>query len=134
MPLSMYQASVPVLNRMLANLIAILNRAANHCESRKIDPAALINYRLYPDMFTFAKQVQLACDHAGNAASRLAGIEMPKAANAEQSFEELIERVRGTLAYLQTFKPEQIDGSDERQVVIIRGETVNTYSGQDYLL
>ena len=68
MSISMYQASVPVFIHALTNLAAILQKAAAHCEANKIDPAALLNYRLYPDMFAFTKQVQVACDHAKNGA------------------------------------------------------------------
>lgn len=134
MTLSMYQASVPQFTRMLNNLIAILEKAAAHCEARKIDPLVLTQYRLYPDMFNFAKQVQTACDHARNGAARLAGQEAPRLENTERSFPELIERVRSTIAYLETFRPEQIDGSETREVVVKRGETVNTYPGLEYLV
>ena len=134
MTISMYQASVPVFIRMLNNLAAILEKAAAHCAARKIDPAVLLNYRLYPDMFAFARQVQVACDHARNGAARLAGMEAPRLENSEQSFAELGARVRNTIAYLETFAPAQIDGSEAREVVVRRGETVNTYAGLDYLL
>jgi len=134
MTISMYQASVPVFIRMLNNLAAILEKAAAHCAARKIDPAVLLNYRLYPDMFAFARQVQVACDHARNGAARLAGVEAPRLENGERTFAELVARVRDTIAYLETFAPAQIDGSEAREVVVRRGETVNTYPGLDYLL
>jgi hypothetical protein len=134
MTISMYQASVPVFIRMLNNLAAILEKAAAHCEARKIAPAVLLDYRLYPDMFAFAKQVQVACDHASNGAARLAGREAPRLENSEQTFAELGARVRNTIAYLETLSPAQIDGSEAREVVVRRGETVNTYAGLDYLL
>ena len=134
MTISMYQASVPVFIRMLNNLAAILEKAAAHCAARKIDPAVLLNYRLYPDMFAFARQVQVACDHARNGAARLAGVEAPRLENGEQTFAELVARVRDAIAYLETFAPAQIDGSEAREVVVRRGETVNTYPGLDYLL
>ncbi len=134
MTLSMYQASVPVFIRMLNNLAAILEKAAAHCEARKIDPAALLSYRLYPDMFAFARQVQVATDHARNGAARLAGTEAPEMEKTEQSFAELIERVRRTVAYLEGLKPEQIDGSEDREITIRRGQTTNIYRGLDYLL
>ena len=134
MTISMYQASVPVFIRMLNNLATILEKAAAHCAARKIDPAVLLNYRLYPDMFAFARQVQVACDHARNGAARLAGMEAPRLENSEQTFAELVARVRDTVAYLETFAPAQIDASEAREVVVRRGETVNTYAGLDYLL
>ena len=134
MSLSMYQASIPPFIRMLNNLAVILEKASAHCEVRKIDPAALINFRLYPDMFALGKQVQVACDHAKNGAARLAGEEGPAFDNSEKTFPELIERVLKTVAYLEGFQPEQIDGTEEKDVVLRRGETVNTYKGLDYLV
>lgn len=134
MSISMYQISVPVFTRMLTNLIAIIEKAAAHCEEKKIDPSVLINYRLYPDMFAFAKQIQIATDAAKNGTAYLAGAEPPKFENTELTFPELIERVRKTIAFVNTFKPEQIDGTEEKDVVIKRGETTVTYKGQAYLL
>ena len=134
MSISMYQISVPVFIRMLTNLIAIIEKAAAHCEDKKIDPSVLINYRLYPDMFAFAKQVQIATDAARNGTAYLAGALPPKFENTEQTFDDLIGRIRNTIEFVGGFKPEQIDGSEEKDVVIKRGETTVTYKGQAYLL
>lgn len=134
MAVSMYEIVIPPLSRMLRNLLHILEKGAAHCEARRIDPRALLEARLYPDMFHFTKQVQVACDHAKNAAARLVGVEAPEFANDEKSFADLERRVRDTLAFLELFRPEQIDGSEDREVVIRRGETVNTYRGLDFLL
>jgi len=134
MTISMYQASVPVFMRMMNNLAAILEKAAAHADARKIDPAVLINYRLYPDMFAFARQIQIAVDAAMNGAARLAGVEAPVFENTEKTFPELIERVKQTIAYLETFKPEQIDGTEEKEITLTRGETSVTYSGLAFLL
>lgn len=134
MTISMYQASVPVFIRMLNNLATILEKAAAHADAKKIDPAVLINFRLYPDMFAFAKQVQVAVDAAKSGAARLAGLEPPEFENTEKAFPELIERVKKTIAYLETFKPEQIDGTEEREITLTRGETSVTYLGLAFLL
>lgn len=134
MSISMYQISVPVFTSMLTNLIAIIEKAAAHCAEKKIDPAVLINYRLYPDMFALAKQVQIAADAAKNGTAYLAGAEPPKFENTEQTFDELIDRIRKTIEFVSGFKPGQIDGTEEKEVVIKRGDTTVTYKGQDYLL
>ncbi len=134
MSLTMYQASLPVFKRGLDNLAAILRKANAHCEAGKIDPSALTLYRLYPDMFHLAKQVQVACDHARNGAARLAGQEAPKWEPVPPDFEALLQRIQETQSYLGGFTAEDIDGSETRLVEVKRGETVNTYPGQDYLL
>jgi uncharacterized protein len=134
MTISMYQASVPVFIRMLNNLDAILEKAAAHAEEKKIDPAVLIDSRLYPDMFPLVRQVRIACDTAAGAAARLAGMEPPKNENDEATFADLSARTRNTVAYLETFKPEQIDGSEEKTITAeLRGKMVS-YEGLFYLL
>ncbi len=134
MTISMYQASIPVFVRSLSNLINILGKAAAHAEARKIDPAVLLNSRLYPDMFTLSRQVQIVSDTAKGGAARLAGVEPPKYEDSEKTFHELVERLRKTIAYVNTFKSEQIDGSESRTVTLkIRDETI-TLDGLTFLL
>src|SRR4249919_2479816 len=134
MKISMYQVSVPVFTRMLNNLAAVLDKGAAHAEARKIDPSVLINARLYPDMLPLARQVQIAGDGAKGAAARLAGLEPPKYEDTETSFSDLKGRIQKTISYLNTLKPEQIDGSEERAVTIpLRGQPV-TFQGLPYLL
>ncbi len=130
----MYHASVPVFVRALNNLAAILEKAAAHAESRKIDPAALINYRLFPDMLPFAKQIQIASDNAKAGAARLAGAEPPKYEDNEATFPELIERLRKTVAFLETIKPEQIDGSEDKTISWKTQSGNRSMQGLPYLL
>ena len=134
MQISMYQASVPVFIRMLTNLVAILEKAAAHAEARKIDPSVLVNARLFPDMFPLGRQVQIAADMAKAGPARLAGLQPPSFEDTEKTFPELIERVRKTLAFLETLKPEQIDGSEERSVTWPTRGTTRTLPGIQYLL
>ena len=134
MTISMYQASVPVFIRMLNNLIAILEKAAAHAEARKIDPAVLINSRLYPDMFPLSRQVRIATDAAMSGAARLAGMEPPKYEDNETTFAELIERIRKTIAYVNGLKPEQIDGSEKAKIEIKVRDGMLTLDGLTFLL
>jgi hypothetical protein len=133
MPISMYQASIPVFTRMLTALDAILDKAAAHAEATKF-PDALLTARLFPDMFAFSKQVQLATDFAKGPASRLAGVEIPKYADDEKAFPELKARIAKTIAYLNAFKPEQFDGSEDKEITFPAGpEKSLTLSGLRYL-
>ncbi len=134
MSLSMYQASVPAFIRMLNNLSAIIDKAAAHAEAKKIDPSVLLQARLYPDMFHFAKQVQIAADFTKGPTARLAGLEPPKYDDIEISFADLKARIQKTIAYVQTFKPEQIDGSEAKMINIKAGSRELSFPGQAYLL
>jgi hypothetical protein len=134
MKLSMHQASAARFAAMLRNLSGLLDKAEAHCAARKIDPAALTAFRLYPDMFPLTRQVQIACDTAKGAVARLAGVEVPKHEDTEQSFAELKARIAKTLQFVDGFKPAQLEGSDEREVTIRqRGQDVRM-TGLDYLL
>jgi len=134
MPLSMHQAAVPVFVQALGALSKVLDKAQAHAAARKIDPAVLMAARLAPDMFPFVKQVQLTCDFAKGATARLAGVEVPAWPDAEKSFDDLKDRIRRTLDYVQSFKPTQIDGSEAREVKLSIAGAPVTIKGQPYLL
>jgi len=134
MPISMYEASVPVFIRMLNNLAAILEKAAAHAEACKIDPAVLVGARLFPDMFPLSRQVQIATDIAKAGPSRLAGIAAPSFEDSETTFPELVARCRRTVAYLETLQPAQVDGTEERSVSWPSRGGTRTMVGLPYLL
>lgn len=133
MTISMYQASIPPCVRMLENLRVIVEKGAAHAKAKNFDASALINARLAPDMLAFARQVQIAADLAKGCAARLAGVEPPKYEDNEASFPDLIARIDKTLAYLKTFKPEQIDGSEARDVVLKMRTGERHFTGINYL-
>ena len=134
MTISMYQASVPAFTRALNNLAFILEKAEQHATAKKIDPAVLVNARLFPDMFPLAKQVQIASDAAKGGAARLAQATPPSFEDTETTFAQLVERCRKTVAYLESLKPEQIDGSEDRTVSWQSRTATKTMQGQPYLL
>ena len=133
MSISMYQASVPVFQKMLQNLDGILDKAETSAAARKIEPQVLLNARLAPDMFHFTRQVQIATDHATGAPARLAGLEPPKFEYTESSFAELKARLAKAQAFLATLQPAQIDGSEERRIVLKFGPREFEFTGQPYL-
>ena len=134
MTISMYQASAPRFANTLKNLSAILDKAQANADAKKLDPLALTTFRLYPDMLPMTRQVQIACDTAKAAMARLAGVEIPKYEDTEQTIADLKARIAKTVAYVETFKPAQIDGTDEKDVVLKRGGQDVTYKGMQFLL
>ena len=133
MTISMYQATVPPITRALANLAAVLEKAAAHAEAKKIDPSVLVNARLYPDMFALAKQVQIASDISKGGAARLAQVEPPAFEDNEATFADLVGRLKKTIAFLETLKPAQIDGSEERTVTWQTRTATKSMQGMPYL-
>jgi uncharacterized protein len=129
----MYDHSIPVLAKMLGNLAAILDKAVKHCEAKKLDPNALLAFRLFPDMFPLTRQVQIATDQAKGCAARLAGVEVPKYEDTEKTFDELKARIAKTIAFINGIKPEQLANSAGRDVTLpIRGNAM-TFKGEWFL-
>jgi hypothetical protein len=116
MSLTLYTATVPTCTRALNNLAAILEKAAAHAEARKIAPAVLLNTRLFPDMFPLATQIHIANDIAQSGAARLAGAEVPTFESKERSLPEWIAATRATIAYLESLKPAQFDGAEDKTI------------------
>jgi hypothetical protein len=135
MTVSMYKISVPIFVQFLTSLSASLDKAAAHCEAKKIDPAAVLNVRLFPDMYPLLRQVRAATDHAVNASARLAGVEPLAFANTETSFAELKERLAKTIDFVKTCKAAQIDGTEDKPIKItFPSGATRDFTGQSLLL
>ena len=130
----MYQTSIPPLTHCLSNLVHILELGLAHAEEKKIEQSALIDFRLYPDMFPLKKQVQIASDISRRGVARLAGVEAPAMEDNETTFPELIERTKNSIAYLKTFKPSQIDGTENKTIELPIGQETLTFEGMQFLL
>jgi hypothetical protein len=133
MSLSMHQASVPALRQILGSLSALIDKAAAHCEARKIDPATLLGYRLAPDMLAFPRQIQITTDQAKGIAARLAGVEIPKLPDDETTFDELKARLAKVSDFIGSLPAAQFDGSETRTITMkLAGQDVN-FTGTNYL-
>ena len=120
---SLYADSVPVMSLFLGNLKTILQKAQQHAAERKIDESVMLGLRLFPDMFALLRQVQTACDNAKGTAARLAGVEIPKHADTETTFEELYARIDKTLAFINGIDPKAFEGRDNAEIVLAFGTT-----------
>jgi hypothetical protein len=134
MTISMYSASVPVFSTMLKNLAHVLAKGEASAAQRKIEPAVFLNDRLAPDMLPLKAQVQIATDHAKGACARLSGHESLKLEDKEASFTELLSRIDKVQDYLKAFSAADIDGSEEKEIVLKLGGGEMKFSGMQYLL
>jgi uncharacterized protein len=135
MAISMYTVSVPVFMQHLNGLSAVLDKAAAHAAARKIDEADILSMKLAPDMYTLARQVRAATDHAANAAGRLSGKELLKFANDETTIPQLKDRIAKTIEYLKSVKPNEVDGTEAKDISITfpNGNT-RQFTGQSLLI
>jgi len=133
MPYSLSQACLPVFEIGLNALSAVLDKAAAYATAKKVDPAVLLGWRLAPDMFALARQVQVACDQAKNGAARLAGAEPPKFEDTETSLDQLKDRIAKTVAYIKTLDAKAIDASPDREITFPLGPNKGQMKGSDFL-
>ena len=134
MALSLYDISVPVYARLLKRLATTLDKAAAHTEAGKLDPPALLDARLYPNMWPFKQQVMAATNHAFRGTARLAGLDIPKITGASASFADLKKRVAETLAFVESVDRAAIDAGVDRQITFPMGDEQATLSGLEYFL
>jgi hypothetical protein len=134
MTISMHAASVPVFKQLLSSLSAILDKTEAHAAAKKIDPAILLQSRLFPDMFAFSRQIQIATDFAKGACARLAAAEIPKYEDTEQTVADLQQRITKTIAFLDSLKPELFEASEDRDITVTAGPNTHQFKGQPYLL
>jgi hypothetical protein len=133
MALTMHSASVPVFVRMLGNLSGWLDKAESHAREKKFEPSVYLNARLSPDMLALPAQIQIACDTAKFCVARLAGVEAPPFPDDEKTIDDLRQRVKKTIDYLQSIPAAQIDGSDARAISVPRRAGAITMTGEAYL-
>jgi hypothetical protein len=132
---SLYTAAIPVFQQMLGGLQTVLSKAEAHATEKKIDPNALLQARLFPDMFPLLRQVQVATDFAKSVSARLAGVEVPKLADTEQSFADLQARIRTVRAFLDGLDDNQFADAATREIVTQAGTPKEKrFTGSAYLL
>ena len=134
MATSMYQVSLPVFIKHLNGLAGCMKKAQALYAEKKYDEATLLSYRFYPDMFSFTRQIQAMTDHARNCTALLAGVEAPKYEDNEKSLADLVARVEKTVAFLNTVKPGQVDGTEEKPVTVKMRDRELNLKGQELLL
>jgi hypothetical protein len=134
MSFSMYDAAVPVFRQILTSLLEILDKAEHHVETKKIDPNALLQYRLFPDMLPFTRQIQIATDFAKGAGARLAGQDVPVWEDTEKTFADLKLRVKKALTFLDSLPREAFADAATRAITTGSGEKTKHFIGQNYLL
>ena len=134
MTISMYQASAPRLINSMRNLSAILDKTQAYIDTKKIDPSALLQFRLFPDMLNLTRQIQIATDTAKGVVARLAGVDIPTYEDNETSVAQLQARIAKTIAFIEGFTSAQLDGTEDKAIVTKRGDKETHYTGMQFLL
>jgi hypothetical protein len=129
----MYYESLKQMKKQLAQLDKWLETAAAYADTKKFDPKNFLGLRLVVDQFPFSRQVQTACDTAKLAASRLSGKDAPVHPDTEETMDQLRERVRSVIGYLDGFSAKDFEGAATRSITQPRWEG-KTMTGADYFV
>lgn len=134
MSISLYQVSIPVFIKFLGNLSLILDKAAAFAAEKKIEQSVLLDTRLYPNMFTFGRQIQRVTDHATSYSARLAGLTPPVFDISLTTIADYQALIKASIEFLSDLQASQIDGQESREISIPRGNEVRVVQGQTHLL
>lgn len=132
---TLYSSAIPVFQQLLGGLSQVLAKAEAHATDKKIDPNALLQARLYPDMFPLLRQVQVATDFAKSVSARLAGVDVPKLADDELTFADLQTRIATVLAFIGGLDAALFDDAATREIITQAGTPKEKrFTGQAYLI
>ena len=134
MSVSMYKVSAPIFLQFLTALSGVLDKAQAHIDAKKLDESFIMGMRIYPDMHNFTRQVRASCDHAVNACARIAGLDVPAFENNETTIADLKKRIEKAIAFVGAIKPEHMDGTEDKQIVVKFGSGERSFTGQTMLL
>src|SRR5438132_6771469 len=117
MAISMYHASVPVFLQLLGGLKGVCEKAEAHATAHKWEEGTLLNWRFYPDMFTFARQVRQASEHAFGA-GRAAAVAVPEFPAIDNSFAGMKARIDRRIVFLKGLRADKLDAREAAQDTI----------------
>ena len=133
MQISMHAMSHGVFKKALTQLLVVMEKGVANAKARNFDVSVLVGARLAPDMLPFVRQIQLASDFAKNSMARLAAVDPPKFDDVETTMDELVERVKKTLAYVDSVPASALEGSETRNIVIKMRDRTLEFKGLEFL-
>lgn len=132
MALSIYDLSVPVYVKLLGGLKVQLDKGAAAAKAGGYEEAALLDARLFPDMWPLKRQVQAATNHAFRGTARLAGLPIPQITEAASSFTDLHGRIDETLAFIKGADRAAVEAGETREITFPMGDAQRTMTGLQY--
>jgi uncharacterized protein len=131
---SLHKIVAPTYVQMLGSMDGLLEKAKAHCQSHKLDESVLLQFRLYPNMYSLVRQVQATADHAAGSCLRLAGRDATNPPRDEDSFDALRKRVADALAKVQSVSAAEMDANAERELTLTMGSRELKMKGWDYMV
>jgi hypothetical protein len=122
------------IDQMFHALQGMLDKAAHHAKSTGVEDAVYTGWRLAPDMFTMARQIQIACDIAVRGLTRLSGGEPPSFPDTETTFAQLKERVSKAHAHIKDLDRANIDANPDGDITVPMRDQPMTMKRHQFLM
>jgi hypothetical protein len=135
MSISLYEASAALFIQTLSAMEGFLGRGLTHFEEAKIDPAEIVETRLFGDMLPFRYQVQASIGHSLGALEGVkGGVFKPPYGTPDTGYAGLQKQVADALAALKALQPEEVNALQDRDVIFNLGDRQLPFVAKDFLL
>lgn len=131
--MSLYSETKAQFIHGLLSLDAILEKSAAWAKEQGIQEEALLEAKLADDMFPLKRQVQVTCDMAKRTLARLANVDAPVMEDNESTFAQLHERIAATVAFMNSVQDSQLEGDDERPIMVQAREHQLHFTARSYV-
>lgn len=131
---STYQDGIALAHRVLLQTRHLLTLAQKQVGETDLTEGTVLEAKLAPDMFAFAKQVQLVSDNAKGLYGRVTGQAVPSMQDTEASIDELLARIDTTIAYVSGGYAVLSDSEIESLAISFPWMPGKQISGHDYLV
>ncbi|MFG6657183.1 DUF1993 family protein [Scandinavium sp. M-37] len=131
--MSLYSETKAQFIHGLQSLNAVLEKSAAWAKEQGVDEATLLDAKLADDMFPLKRQVQVSCDMAKRTVARLANVDAPVMDDNESTFAQLHERIAATVDFMKSVQDSQLDGDDERPIMVQAREHQLHFTARSYV-
>ncbi|KAI9166508.1 hypothetical protein HJFPF1_02614 [Paramyrothecium foliicola] len=115
---SLYEQTIPGFIKSLRNLTSLLEKAIQFSQEKSLAPEKILASTLFDEDKGIPHHVQLCSNVAKLTAFRLSGTEMPIFEDDEETFEQLLERIRLTIEALEKVHPSSMAGREHQELFV----------------
>ena len=135
MAISLYDVSVTSFLQTLGAVSGILDRGLAHCQDNNIDPAELVDTRLFPDMLPLHFQIVSVAHHSfGAIKCVMAGVSGPPEQIDPLDYAGLQKLVADSISGLKALSPDEVNGLEGRDVTFQMRSLQIPFTAENYLM
>lgn len=131
---SLYDITVPPMIRSMTAMKAFLEKGRAYAAEQGWDEDELVQARLIGDMHPLVTQIQRVSDTAKGVAVRVGGAENVAFADEETNFDQTINRLDRTIAFLEAAPREGFEGKEAAEVVLKLPSGDIPFTGTSYVV